>query len=144
MINILTILTWTSKRNYLAPYADDESAKKAATKLWNVVDGGGEITLLILMFVLTGIICWYYFFPFNKKSGRHYTPTWWWVFGGISILVTLVASFVTCYVIAKNPGFDIGLLLKVSAINALYAAIFYAIVSMIINRTGKSNAYPYI
>lgn len=144
MINILTILTWTSKRGYLAHYADDDSAKKAATKLWNAIEGSGEITLLILMAALTGIICWYYFFPFNKKSGRHYKPKWWWIFGGISIVVTFVASFVTCYAIAKNPGFDTGLLIKVSVINAFYAAIFYAIVSMIINRTGKSNAYPYI
>lgn len=143
MINILTILTWKSKRAYIAPYADDESAKKAATKLWNAVEGG-EITLIILMIVLTVFICWYYFFPFNKKSGRHYTPKWWWIFGALSISVTFVASYLACNFITKNPGFDTGLLLKVSAVNAFYAALFYAIVSMIINRTGKSNAYPYI
>lgn len=143
MINILTILTWKSKRDYIAPYADDESAKRAATKLWNAVEGG-EIALIILMIVLTGIICWYYFFPFNKKSGRHYTPKWWWIFGVLSILVTFVASYLACNFITKNPGFDISLLLKVSGVNAFYAALLYAIVSMIINRTGKSNAYPYI
>ena len=143
MINTLTILTWMSKRAYLAPYADDESAKKAATKLWNAIDGS-EIMLFILMVVLTCIICLCYFFPFNKKPGRHYHPKWWWLFGVISLVATFVMSYVTCNVMAKNPGFDIGFLFKVSAINTFYAAFIYAIVSMIINRTKKSNAYPYI
>lgn len=36
MINILTVLTWfTSKKAYLANYADNESAKRAAMRLWN-------------------------------------------------------------------------------------------------------------
>ena len=101
MIKTLTILTWMSKRAYLAPYADDESAKKAATKLWNAIDGS-EIMLFILMVVLTSIICWYYFFPFNKKPGRHYHPKWWWLFGVISLVATFIVSYVACNVMTKN------------------------------------------
>lgn len=53
MINILTVLTWfTSKKAYLANYADNESAKKAATRLWNSIDGGDWIPFVI-MIVLT-------------------------------------------------------------------------------------------
>ena len=56
MINILTVLTWfTSKKAYLANYADNESAKKAATRLWNSIDGGDWIPFVI-MIVLTALL----------------------------------------------------------------------------------------
>lgn len=71
MINILTVLTWfTSKKAYLANYADNESAKKAATRLWNSIDGGDWIPFVI-MIVLTVLYCWGYFFPYNNIPGRH-------------------------------------------------------------------------
>ena len=142
MVNILTILTWTTKKGYLADYTD-ESAKKAATKLWNAI-AGGEIALVVLMAILTGIICWYYFFPFNEKPGRHYHPKWWWVFGGISLVVTFLASLLACYVIAKNPNFNMGFLLRVSIINTFYAVILFVVMSYVFIKTGKSNAYPWI
>ena len=42
-----------------------------------------------------------------------------------------------------NPGFDIWLLVKVAFVNTLIALILYYIISTIINRSGKSNAYPW-
>lgn len=140
----MTVLTWfTTKKTYLSPYMDDESAKKAATKLWNSIDNG-DILLFGLMFLITILICIFYFFPFNKMPGRHYHPKWWAIFGIVSIIVSFAATYLGCNLIAKNPGFDCGFLIKVSAVNTLYSSLIYVIASAIINRTGKSNAYPYI
>lgn len=144
MMNMLTMLTWfTSKKDYLKPFADDESAKKAAMKLWTAIDSNDWIPF-VLMVILTAIICLYYFFPFNKMPGRHYHPKWWGVFCGVSLLAIFVVSFFVCYLLAQNPGFDYGFLFKVSAMNTIYALALYAILSWVINRTGKSNAYPCI
>lgn len=142
MINILTAITWLfPKKDYLAKYADNESAKKAATRLWNSIDSG-DMILVAAMFILTFAICWYYYFPFNNKSGRHYHPKYWGYFFAVSFIFVLALSYAGCCMIAKNPGFDTGFLFKVSLLNAGYAVLVYLIMSMIINRTGKSNAYP--
>lgn len=143
MVNILTILTWfTSKKAYLAPYAEDDSAKKAATKLWNAIDGGDWI-LFLVMVLLTAAVAWYYYIPFNNRPGRHYHPKWWWMFGAAALLAVFVVTMGLCHVLAKNPGFDFGLILDVTLMNTLYAAVVYFLFSVIINRTGKSNAYPF-
>ena len=145
MINVLTILNWfTTKKAYLAPYADDESAKKAATKLWTSVDKGDFIPFLTML-ALAIIICWMYYFPFNKQAGRHYHPKYWAIFFVITLLAVLGLSFALLnFAIAKNASFDVWFLVKCSLMNTLYAAFVYLITSAIINRTGKSNAYPFI
>lgn len=145
MINVLTILNWfTTKKAYLAPYADDESAKKAATKLWTSVDKGDFIPFLAML-ALAIIICWMYYFPFNKQPGRHYHPKYWAIFLVITLLAVFGLSFALLnFAIAKNASFDIWFLVKCSLMNTLYAAFVYLITSAIINRTGKSNAYPFI
>lgn len=143
MINILTILTWfTSKKAYLASHAENDSAKKAATKLWNAIDGGDWI-LFLVMVLLTAAIAWYYYIPFNNRPGRHYHPKWWWMFGAAALFAVFVVTIGLCHVLAQNPGFDFGLILNVALMNTFYAAVVYLLFSVIINRTGKSNAYPF-
>lgn len=145
MINILTIhfLTWfTSKKDYLENYANNDSAKKAATKLWNAIDGG-DLLPLLLVAVLTVLICGYYYFPFNNKSGRHYHPKWWGILGLVALIVAFLTTIGCCCFLADNPGFDFGLIFKAALVNTLYAAVVYFFFSVIINRTGKSNAYPF-
>lgn len=143
MINILTVLTWfTSKKAYLANYADNESAKKAATRLWNSIDGGDWIPFVI-MIVLTVLYCWGYFFPYNNIPGRHYRPVHWFGFGLCNFVSVFLITFIVCYMLVPNPGFDIWLLVKVAFVNTLIALILYYIISTIINRSGKSNAYPW-
>lgn len=144
MINFLAAITWFfPKKEYLARFADNESAKKAATRLWNAIDSG-DIILVIVMLLLTLAICWWYFFPFNNKSGRHYHPKYWVLWGLVALIIVFAASYFVCNMIAKNPGFDVGFLFKVSALNTFYAFVVYLFVSWTINRTGKSNAYPFI
>lgn len=143
MTNILTILTWfTSKKAYLAPYAEDEDVQKIAKKLWNSVDGNDWIPFVI-MFVFTIAICWYYYFPFNNKPGRHYHPKYWGWFGFGSIVLTFFMTIGCFYFMAKSPGFNIMLLIKAAVVNTLYAAMLYIGFSYFINKTGKSNAYPF-
>ena len=143
MINILTVLTWfTSKKAYLANYADNESAKRAAMRLWNSIDSIVWIPF-VLMIVLTVLHCWGYFFPYNNKPGRHYHPKYWVGFGLCNLILVFLMTFIVCYVFVPNPGFDIWLLVKVAFANMLIALILYYIISTIINRNGKSNAYPW-
>lgn len=142
-MNILAILTWfTSRQDYLGKYANDDSAKKAATKLWNAIDGDGWVPFL-LMVLLTALIAWVYYFPVNNKPGRHYHPKWWGIFGVVTLAAVFAMTIVCCFFLAKSPGFDYGLILKASGVNTLYAAVVYLLFSVIINRTGKSNAYPF-
>lgn len=142
MLRLLNILTWyTTKKAYLTPYTEDEAAKKAATKLWNAIDHNNFI-LVGSMILLTIFIGWVYFYPFNQRPGRHYHPKYWGIWGGIAIVLTFILTFVFCYFTAKNPSFDYALLLKVSALNALYSIIVYAVITFFINRYGNSNAYP--
>lgn len=143
MINILTVLTWfTSKKAYLANYADNESAKRAAMRLWNSIDSIDWIPF-VLMIVLTVLHCWGYFFPYSNKPGRHYHPKYWVGFGLCNLILVFLMTFIVCYVFVPNPGFDIWLLVKVAFANMLIALILYYIISTIINRNGKSNAYPW-
>lgn len=143
-MNLLKPITsFIDKKDYLAPYVEDESAKKAATKLWSTIVSG-DLVLWGLMFLITVSVCYYYFFPFNEKPGRHYHPKWWGLFYIVVLLLVFLSTFIGCWCIAKNPGFDIGLLLKVSAINMFYAAILYFVISIGFIKTGKSNAYPWI
>ena len=145
MINLLSAITWImSKKNYLATYAEDDSAKKAATKLWDSISNG-DIILFVMMLVITISLCFIYFFPFNEKPGRHYHPKWWVCFYIATLILVFVSSLAVCWwCIAKNPGFDIWFLMKVSAINMLYALLLYFAMSFVFIKSGKSNAYPWI
>ena len=143
MINILTVLTWfTSKKEYLASHADSESAKKAATRMWNAIDSTDWIPFVI-MIVLTCVFCWLYFFYFNEKPGRYYHPKHWVKFGGYNLIVVALTTLGLCYILTPNPSFDYWFLTKVIIINTIYALVLYYIISNIINRKGKSNAYPW-
>lgn len=144
MMNMLTVLTWfTSKKDYLKPFADSESAKKAATKLWADIDKG-DLLLLILMAIITISLCYYYYFPFNEKPGRHYHPKWCAMYCLVAVILVFLLSFAGCCFIAKNPGFDYGFLAKVSALNMVYSLLLYFILSIFMIKSGKSNAYPWI
>ena len=143
MINLLTVLTWfTSKKEYLSNYADNESAKKAATRLWNAIESG-EIFLIITMIVLTVAICWFYYFPFNNKSGRHYRPKYWAIAGAINLIAVALTTWGLCCILTPNPSFDYWFLTEVTIVNTIYALVLYYIISNIINRKGESNAYPW-
>lgn len=142
MINLLTVLTWTTKKAYLANYADNESAKKAATRLWNAIESV-EIFLIIAMMVLTVVICLWYFFPYNNDPGRHYHPKHWVKFGFSNLIVVFITTIGLCWMLTPNPSFNFGLLVKIGFINTFYALVLYYIISNIINRKGKSNAYPW-
>lgn len=143
MINILTILTWfTSKKAYLASHAENDSAKKAATKLWNAIDGGDWI-LFLVMVLLTAAIAWYYYIPFNNRPGRHYHPKWWGIFGLGTLVVAFTVTIVGCCISTDYWSFDFKLIFKAALVNTLYAAGWYFIISVIINRKGWSNAYPF-
>lgn len=141
MIGPLNALTWCTKKTYLAPYAEDEAAKKAATKLWNTIDGC-TIPLIIGMIILTIGVAYLYFYPFNNRPGKHYQPKFWIGFGIIAFVATPFVTFSFCYFYAKNPSFDYTLLFKVSAINALYSIPVYIVTTFFLNRFSKSNAYP--
>lgn len=143
MIKFLTVLTWfTSKKEYLSNYADNESAKKAATRLWNAIDSTDWIPFVI-MIVLTAFFCWLYFFPYNKHSGRHYHPKYWAIAGAINLIAVILTTLSLCYILTPNPSFDYLFLTIVIIINTIYALVLYYIISNIINRKGKSNAYPW-
>lgn len=133
------IITWMTKKAYLASYAEDEAAKKVATKLWNDIVGH-ELFLLLAMAFWAILFCWLYYFPFNKMPGRHYHPKWWGIFGALTLVVVFA---MTIGIIAKNMGFDCGIVFRAAGINTLYAAVVYFLFSVFINRTGKSNAYPF-
>lgn len=142
MVNILNIITWTTRKAYLASY-EDEAAKKAAKKLWDAIDGGEWLPLLA-MALFTALICLFYYFPFNNIPGRHYHPKWWGIFGLVALIVAFLTTIGCCCFLAKNSGFDFGLIFKAALVNTVYAAGWYFILSVfIINRTGKSNAYPF-
>lgn len=141
MNNLLTAITWAiPKKTYLAKYASDESAKKAAAKLWNSIDKC-DVFLVAMMVVLTLIVCWFYFFPYNQKPGRHYQPKYWRIFWVINSVLVLVLSYGMSYAMTKNPGFDQGFLFRVSLINAIYSVVLYWGASWCFNASGKSNAY---
>ena len=142
MINILNIITWTTQKAYLASYTENEAAKKAATKLWNAIDGGEWLPLSAMAF-FTVLICLCYYFPFNNIPGRHYHPKWWGISGLVALIVAFLTTIGCCCFLAKNPEFDFGLIFKAALVNTFYAAVVYLLFSVIINRTGKSNAYPF-
>lgn len=144
MMNILTALTWlVPRKTYLEPYNENESQKKAAKILWNAIDKL-DFSLVLFMAIITVALCYYYYFPFNEKPGRHYHPKWCGLFCLITAIFVSLFSFAVCWFVAPNPGFDIGFLMKVSAVNMVYAVFLYLIVSIIILKSGKSNAYPWI
>ncbi|MDY3968964.1 MAG: hypothetical protein SO028_11390 [Prevotella sp.] len=143
MINLLTVLTWfTSKKEYLSNYADNESAKKAATRLWNAIDSSDWIPFVI-MIILTVAICLWYFFPYNNEPGRHYHPKHWAKFGVVNLILVCITTLGLCCILTPNPSFDIWFLVKIVIANTFYALVLYYAISNIINRKGKSNAYPW-
>lgn len=141
MNNLLTAITWAlPKKGYLANYASDDSAKKAAAKLWSSIDQC-DVYLVAEMVVITLLVCWFYFFPYNQKPGRHYKPKYWRIFGLVSVVLAFMISYFTSYAMSKNPGFDHAFLVKVSGINSLYSVALYWCASWCFNASGKSNAY---
>lgn len=140
-MSFTTLLTWTSKKAYLAYYANDESAMNAASKFWNSISSWSWV-LLLAMLVVAIIVCWIYFFPFNNRSGKHYKPIYRYYSWLISFVAAFVVTMVLSYFMAKNPSFGFGLICKISFINAIYAIVISLIVSLILDQTGRSNAYP--
>ena len=141
MNNILTAITWAfPKKEYLAKFANDDSAKNAAAKLWRSIDQC-DVCLVVVMAVMTLLVCWFYFFPYNQKPGRHYKPKYWRIFWIVNFVLVLVVSYFMSYAMAKNPSFDRGLLFQVSWVNALYSLVLYWCISWGFNASGKSNAY---
>lgn len=142
MVSFLNILLpFLGKRKYLEKYADNESAKKAAMKLWNSLEGIDWVLLLIMIVVALGF-CYYYYIPYNKKPGRHYEPKCLFTIWIILLLLVFVITFVVAYWLAKNPAFDRVLLLEMSIFNALYALVISFIVSILIEKMDKGNACP--
>lgn len=142
MTTILGILTWlTSKKAYLASYADDESAKKVAARLWNSVTSY-ELWAFVFMLCLTIAFCYYYYFPFNNKPGRHYHLKFWALFYVMTVVFILFGTFFFFLCCAKNSGFDTWLLWRISFMNAAYSFLAYIVCSIMFSR--KSNAYPLI
>lgn len=143
MVKLLNaFLFFPSKKEYLAKYADNETAKKVATKLWNSLDSQSWY-LLLIMIAITIIVALLYFFPFNNRPGRHYLPKYWCSFGLGALFATFFATIIECHIAVNNVGFDYSLLFNVAITNALYAFIIYVIISFLIFRSGRSNAYPY-
>lgn len=142
MVSFLNILwPFLSKRKYLEKYADNESAKKAAMKLWNSLEGIDWV-LLIFMFVVVLASCLIYYFPFNRVPGRHYKPKYLFTTWGIVFILVLGATYVLNYLVAKNPAFDKVLLFKFSLSNAIYALVASFLVSFLIEKMGKGYACP--
>lgn len=141
---LLMVLNWfTSRKEFLVQFTDKNKLIQA-NRFWDSVDSN-VFWLLIIMVVISLLWCRFYYKPYNNKPGRHYIPKHWYSFGGITFVVTFVASLCAlCFWFVPNPKFDLKFLLTVSLINSVYSIIVYIILSYLFCKFSSTNAYRQI
>lgn len=136
-----TLLTWTSKKAYLAHYANDESAMKFASNFWNSISSWSWLFLLAMLVIAIGS-CLCYYFPFNNKSGRHYMLKYWLISWGISVGIVLIFTLFLSWVLSPSFSFGSSLISRICVINVIYALVAFPFVSFIMEKMCMGYACP--
>lgn len=120
-----------------------------ANALWNSFDGFA-VWFLVIFLALALTVCAFYYWTYNEMPGRHYKIKHWAIWLGLAALSSAVLSFVIgALAVSPSMGTSFGrldLLLRISLMNALYAAGVYFLLSVLVCnvRPIKTNAYKFL
>lgn len=134
-----------SKASFLNGFQNNDELYAQAQSFWSKLESNAYIFLALFLLLGFGLSL-YYYKPFNNRPGRHYQPKYWWIGMAICFVATLLITLLAAYLIAepKLTG-SLGLELKLSLINGLYAVILYFVTSFIYCNGGfTTNAYRYL
>lgn len=141
-MSLFNLYNWAvDKSAFLNGFSDNDELYKRANGFITDLESAAIYFLMIFLFIGIGAAVIYYG-PFNKEPGRHYHPKYWAIWLGLCFVISLVLTFGVAYVVVK-PNLDgaWGVEMKLSLVNAIYAAIVYLITSVVWCNCFKTNAY---
>lgn len=143
-MKLLKIYSWLAgtKNDFINSFRNDDMLYNQATAFWNKLDSG-SIIFIVAMLVFGIFFAYYYYGPFNNQPGRKYTPKWWGIMcgvaAGMTFLVTLLLEYFTSKPTMQGAW---SVEIKVAFCNAIYAAVLYCLVSVVVCQSNiKTNAY---
>ncbi|MBE6260532.1 MAG: hypothetical protein E7107_06860 [Prevotella sp.] len=143
-MKLLKLYNWIagSVNDFARPFKqrENEELYKQAKTFWSQLENSSIV--IILIFVFLGIaLAAYYYKPYNDAPGRHYTLKHWIIFLLITFILTFLVTLGFEY-FAVPPKLEGALMLetKIALGNAIYASVFYFVVSVVWCNIGPTNA----
>lgn len=145
-MKLLSFYEWLagSENDFLQQFQNNENLYVQAQTFWSQLDG--TMVFIFGAMVVIGLLgVSIYYGPYNNVPGRHYKVRHWLLFLGITFGLTLIVSGGIEHLICE-PELDGASALewRVALANALYAGIFYCIVSLIWCNFLPTNAYRWL
>lgn len=129
------------KGKFLASFQND-NLKQQADMVWRNLEGWTPWLVFFMAALGIGLAV-YYYKPYNDLPGRHYKVSHWALWGGISVILTFIATLCIEYFgIKTNLKTGLNNLYILTALNnAIYCAILYFVTSVVWCNALPTNAY---
>lgn len=125
----------------------NEGNKDAAGTAWTNLSNFTILFVLIMLAASIGMAA-YYYTGYNNQPNRHYQPKYWLGMWGASVVIVLALTFVLAFAVAKPYSLEglWSLEINLALCNAIYAALFYLVISVLWCNCDKlpTNAYRYL
>lgn len=147
-MKIVDLYGWglPKQADFLNHFKNNNAMYNQARSLWNKLDQT-TIWFLVAFIVLALIFAFVYYGPYNNKPHRHYKVKHWLIWMLITAAATFIVSLVIGLFMVQSPlAARIGLILRISGLNALYSVGLYFIISLLVCNMPflKTNAYRFL
>lgn len=147
-MKITDLYEWVlpKKMDFLNHFKNNEKLHDQALALWGKLDANTLWFMLSFGVVAMLLAIWYYG-PYNNRPGRHYKLRHWFLWMNIAAISTFILTLAIGFFLIDSPLLArIGLILRVSGGNAVFAIVVYGIVSFLICNIPfiKTNAYRFL
>jgi preprotein translocase subunit SecG len=147
-MKIVDLYGWglPKQADFLNHFKNNGAMYNQARSLWSKLDQT-TVWFLVAFIVLALIFAFVYYGPYNNKPHRHYKVKHWLIWMFITAAATFVVSLVIGLVMVQSPlAARIGLILRISGLNALYSVGLYFIFALLVCNMPflKTNAYRFL
>jgi membrane-associated HD superfamily phosphohydrolase len=133
-----------TKTEFIKAFRDNDTLYNQAINFWNSLESVAGIILLIGLIIGIALTV-YYYTTYNNHPGRHYKPRHWFLWMGISLLSVFLLTW-GFEILAVKPKLDGASVLeaKIALGNAVYAVLYYLLVSWVWCMALPTNAYRFL
>ena len=147
-MKIVDLYGWglPKQADFLNHFKHNDAMYNQARALWSKLDQT-TVWFLVTFIVLALVFAFVYYGPYNNKPHRHYKVKHWLIWLLITAVVTFIVSLVIGMVMVQSPlAARIGIILRISGVNALYSVGLYFIVALLVCNMPflKTNAYRFL
>ncbi len=147
-MKIVDLYGWglPKQADFLNHFKNNDAMYNQARSLWSKFDQT-TVWFLVAFVVVAFVFAFVYYGPYNNKPHRHYKVKHWLIWLLITAVATFVVSLIIGMVMVQSPlAARIGLILRVSGVNALYSVGLYFVIALLVCNMPflKTNAYRFL